>query len=285
MPQSSNIPAKQAPGFTVQDFVRSMNDKPQWFDLFYNQAIGIGVNLGFDETESSELSLVALLHIYNNLGKYDPQKGEFKPWFDTCAKFKMIDEHNRYNHESDMLSDSMYSRSGSDGGEEKGKPVRVNDETSARCSEQRTNEEESDTRKLKEFTDGFLKECIDFVDSLSPVERMIVYASEFGHILVGTEGERNYAEILSEKTGSTVESIRKVASRRKQQAIKYAQDRGYDRQAYGSLLGYITVRQPEKKHFADFDWSRMSDVQLLKLRRYIYEKGLKDGAISADWNM
>ena len=280
MTQSSSNQAKQTPGFNVRDFVRSMNDKPQWFDFFYNRAIGIGVNLGFDRAEARELSLAALLHIYGNLGKYDPQKGEFKPWFDTCAKLKIIDEHKKYNHQNDMMSDSMYSKSGSDGGEGKDKPVRVSDETSVRCGEQRTNEEEADSRKLREFTDGFLQECINFVDSLSPEEKMIVYASEFGHILEGTKGERNYAETLAATTGHTVESIRQVASRRKQQAIRYAQDRGYDRQAYGSLLGYITVRQPEEKNFADFDWSLMSDIQLLKLRRYLYGRALAEGIIS-----
>lgn len=276
---SSTSPTNRAPEFTLQDFVRSLNDKPQWFDFFHNRAIGIGVNLGFDKTEAQELSLAALLHIYNHLDKYDPQKGEFRPWFDTCAKFKMIDEHNKYNHESDMMSDTMYSRAGSNDDEKKNRPVRVSDDPFARCGEQRTNEEESDARKLREFTDGFLQECINFVNSLSPTEKMIVYASEFGHTLMGTEGDRNYAEILALKTGSTVESIRKVASRRKQQAIRYAQDMGYDRQAFGSLLGYFTVRQPEKKDFADFDWSRMSDLQLLKLRRYLYGMAKADGII------
>ena len=269
---SSPGPVGHHPQFTADDFFRSLNDKPQWFDFFNDQAVGIGINLGFAKSEAEDLSVMALLHIYNNLNKYDPQVGEFKPWFNQCAKFKIIDEHRKYNHERDMMSE---------GGTDL-KPSRVTGESPEQFAGQCTDEEESDARKLREFTDGLLQECINFVDSLSPEERMIVYASEFGHTLKGTEGERNYAEILAAKTGSTVESIRKVASRRKQQAIKYAQARGYDRQTFGSLLGYITVSQPEKTHFADFDWSRMSDLQLLRLRRYIYEKGLKDGVISSE---
>lgn len=260
------------PEFTLEDFVHAMIDKPQYFEFFFDRARSIANNIGVRSEESqSELADIALADFYRQLDKFDFSKGKFSSWFDKCVGNKMRDELKKSRtcfRENDPHRDKIEDHDKDLFFEDPGRSARKN-----------------------EFARGMLEKFMEFIDTLSYEDMLILCASEFGKDVLGDYNPENlpkgkgYAEALAQRTGRTAATVRKIAKHLKERAINYVMKNGYSKEEFDTCLGFMTYyHRPIEQEIttATLDWAALSDVQRLKLRMYLYYKAVASGIISVE---
>lgn len=258
---------KHTPSVTYKDFVDSLTTRPKYFKFFLDKACGIAANIGIRyDDEKEDFALEAIAHLWRNLDKYDASKAEFSSFFSVCVGNK-IREQIRSSNSDKVFGLNKTLRDDLDG-----------------CGGSLLYEEKDRARKNKEFTDKLMEEFKKFIDTLSPGDKMVFCASEFGRLAVGdTLSDKNYAELIAARTGRTAAAVRKSVQRLKKRAIDSASQSGLDYGAYRECIGFLTTTpQKEKLDYSVLDWNSLSDIQRLKLRMYLYEKSLEDGIISEE---
>lgn len=253
---------------SYENFLHSMTDKPQYFSFFLDKACGIASKIGINKNayEKEEYAIVAIEHLWGNLDKFDPSKGEFSTFFNAVIGNKIKDQIRS------SVSDKVFgcNSSGSEELENHGDSF---------------SDEGADTiRKKREFGDKMVAAFKDFIDALPPEKRLTFCATEFGKWTMGEEQtKRNYSKLVAAQIGKTDDAVRQMAKYLIIQAKEYiTNERGFNYDAYSThMQAFITTKPKESKvDYSTLDWTALSGVQRLKVRMYLYEKAVEDGIIS-----
>lgn len=301
------IPDDELKPFTFDHFARAMQKLTNDFlDVYIEYAISIyckmlGTTVPRPEdrlhftTEYSEAYSTALEAVYiaaTKVDKYDPEKGSafksylYKALHDAiCDILKTNGKSDFFDKTSKVTKPSK--KSSSTGDVEQDEPEthsRVDiDSFRGRMDDEDETEPndviEKRNLRRQNHINGAFDALREYIDSLPQKDREAVYYSANGRVLRPDYDDlgRNYSKFLAKKYNTTAGYIRNIAKTRMDEAVKYAQDKGYNANSMHREMMELIINKPSEEKFDAkkiFEaLTQLTPFEQFRLLHYIANKG------------